>query len=120
MHYRLLQRLESLHSARNGDAAVSVSENQICNELRLANGYNDALRTFAAESQISAQEAEPYVKERRSKSGHDVRTQNHQISGISPSSKILNTRIDKVSETGSVLSSGERRDTPTLLGRVDQ
>jgi hypothetical protein len=47
-------------------------------------------------------------------------SQNYWVFGPCPSSGILETKKDNVSETGSVLSSGEGGKTPTLLGPLER
>jgi hypothetical protein len=48
------------------------------------------------------------------------RIQNHYVSGIRPSSGILNTIKHNVSETGLLPSSDAGRETPTLLGPLER
>jgi hypothetical protein len=47
-------------------------------------------------------------------------TQNYWVSGLCPSSRILNTRKHNVSETGSVSVLRWRGDTPTLLRPLEK
>jgi hypothetical protein len=47
-------------------------------------------------------------------------TQNYWVSGLCPSSRIVNTRKYNVSKTESVsILPGEGRDTPTMLGPLE-
>jgi hypothetical protein len=47
-------------------------------------------------------------------------TQNYLVSGLCSSSGIVNTTKHNISETGSVLFSGDGWETPTLLGPLEK
>jgi hypothetical protein len=48
-------------------------------------------------------------------------TQNYWVSGLCPSSRIINVRKHNIPETGSVsVLQGEGRETPIMLGPIER